>query len=505
MSSRTEARAAVRRPPDGDLIATLRRSGLLREQAYIAGTWRSANSGATIDVVDPATGSTIGTVPDMGVTETRDAIAAADAAFSAWRALLPQERTQHLRAWFDLIVASRDDLAAVLTLEQGKPLAESLGEIDYAASFVEWFAEGAKRLDGAVIASHLPNRLMTVRREPVGVVACVTPWNFPAAMLTRKAAAALGAGCTVVARPAGETPFTALALAELADRAGMPAGVFNVVTGAPEPIVGELCASPVVRALSFTGSTEVGKKLLRQGADTVKRMSMEFGGHAPFIVFPDVDLDDAVAAAVVAKFQTSGQDCLAANRIFVNDAIYDAFLAAFAKRVAALKVGNGFAPGVEIGPLMSARAVAKCEAHVADALAKGGRLLAGGREHPLGGTFFSPTVIADATDDMAVFREETFGPVAAVSRFSAEAEVIRRANATRYGLVAYLHAADHGVIQRVSGALAFGMVAVNCVKITGAPVPFGGMKESGLGREGGRHGFDEFTDIKYVCTAWQAA
>lgn len=503
MSSRTDRRAARQR--EESLADGLRREGLLRETAYVAGAWRAAASGATVTVTDPATGETIGSVPDMGVAETREAIDAAEAAFPAWSALLPQERSRHLRRWFDLIVTHRDDLAALMTLEQGKPLAEAKAEIDYAASFVEWFAEEAKRLDGEVVASHLPNRLMTVRREPVGVVACVTPWNFPAAMLTRKAAAALGCGCTVVARPAGETPFSALALAALAERAGIPPGVFSVVTGAAEAIVGELCGSPAVRAVSFTGSTEIGKRLLRQGADTVKRMAMELGGHAPFVVFPDVDVDLAAEAAVAAKFQTTGQDCLAANRIFVHEAIHDAFLARFAERVKALRVGNGFAPGVDVGPLMHDRAVAKCEAHVADALAKGGRLIVGGKRHALGGSFFEPTVIADATDHMAIFTEETFGPVAAVSRFATEAEVIRRANATRYGLVAYLYARDHDAIQRVSAGLRFGMVAVNCVKITGAPIPFGGVRESGLGREGGRHGFDEFTDLKYVCAAWNAA
>jgi len=341
---------------------------LFREFAYFAGKWRAADSGATLAVTDPATGDVVGHVPDMGVAETRLAIRAAEAAFPAWRAKLPQERAAILRAWHDGVIANRDDLAAIMTLEQGKPLAEARAEIDYAASFIEWFAEEAKRQNGEVIASHRPNRRMTVRREPVGVVACVTPWNFPAAMITRKAAAALAAGCTVVVRPASETPFSALALAEFAERAGMPAGVFSVITGHAQTVVGELCASPVVRAVSFTGSTEVGKRLLRQGADTVKRMSMELGGHAPFILFPDADLGEAVEAALAAKFQTSGQDCLAANRFYVHDTIYEAFLARFAERVKALKVGNGFEPGVEIGPLMHRRAAARCAAHVADAL-----------------------------------------------------------------------------------------------------------------------------------------
>jgi aspartate-semialdehyde dehydrogenase len=489
----------------GSAMARLSDPRLLREFAYIDGRWCSAASGATIEVTDPATGEIIGRVPDMGVAETREAIAAADAAFKPWRALLPQQRAKTLRAWHDLILENREDLAVLITLEQGKPLAESRGEIDYAASFVEWFAEEAKRLDGEMPASHLPNRLMTVRHEPVGVAAAVTPWNFPSAMITRKAAAALAAGCTMVVRPASETPFSALALAELGERADIPRGVLSVITGGPEPIVGELCVNPLVRALSFTGSTEIGKRLIRQSAGTVKRMAMELGGHAPFIVFPDVDLDEAVDAAIAAKFQTSGQDCLAANRIFVHAEIYEAFVDRFARRVTGLKVGNGFDQGIEIGPLMHERAVAKCQAHVADALHHGARLLAGGCSHELGGLFYAPTVLADADERMAIFRGETFGPVAAVARFETEAEVVARANATEYGLAAYLFTRDHARVCRLSDALAYGMVAVNCVKMTGAPIPFGGVKESGLGREGGRHGIHEFTELKYVCAAYRPA
>jgi succinate-semialdehyde dehydrogenase len=476
---------------------------LFRELAFIDGKWRSAESGARLPVTDPATGNFIGTVANMGVAETRGAIAAAEAAFPAWRAKLPQDRAKILRNWHDLMMAHRDDLAKIMTLEQGKPLAESLAEIDYAASFLEWFGEEAKRLGGDIIASHLPNRQMTARREPLGVAAAITPWNFPSAMITRKAGAALGAGCTLVVRPASETPFSALALAELAGRAGVPPGVLSVVTGEAEEIVRELCANPAVRAVSFTGSTEVGKRLIRLGADTVKRMSMELGGHAPFIVFPDVDLNEAVEAAAAAKFQTSGQDCLAANRIFVHGQIYEEFLSRFAARVAALRVGNGFEPGAEIGPLMHERAAAKCAAHVSDALAKGGRLLVGGGRHELGGLFFAPTVIADATDEMLIFREETFGPVAAVSSFTDEDEVIRRASATNYGLIAYLFITNQHTMHRVCNALPFGMVAVNCASVTGAPIPFGGFMESGLGREGGGYGFDAFTDIKYVCAAYR--
>jgi aspartate-semialdehyde dehydrogenase len=478
---------------------------LFREFAFVGGRWRAADGGACIAVTDPATGETIGHVPDLGIAETREAIDAVERAFAPWRALLPQERAKILRKWHDLIAANREDLATLITLEQGKPLAEARGEIDYAASFVQWFAEEARRLDGEMPMSHLPNRLMTVRREPVGVVAAVTPWNFPSAMITRKAAAALAAGCTVVVRPASETPFSALALAELAERAGFPPGVFSVVTGAPEPIVAELCANPLVRAVSFTGSTEIGKRLLRQGADTVKRMSMELGGHAPFIVFSDVDLEEAVEAAVAAKFQTSGQDCLAANRIFVHADIYDPFVARFAERAKALKVGNGFADGVEVGPLMHERAVGKCQAHVDDAVERGARLVAGGRKHVLGGLFYEPTVLAGCDEQMAIFREETFGPVAAIAGFETEAEVVQRANATEYGLAAYLYTRDHDRICRLTETLAAGMVAVNCVKMTGHPIPFGGIKQSGLGREGGRHGIEEFTQLKYVCAAYRAA
>ncbi|MBA3520459.1 MAG: NAD-dependent succinate-semialdehyde dehydrogenase [Rhizobiales bacterium] len=478
---------------------------LFREFALIGGRWRTARSGATVEVTDPATGEVIGYVPDMGASETRQAIGAAQAAFGPWRSLPPQERSRIMRAWHDLMMANREDLAILMTLEQGKPLAESRGEIDYAASFVEWFAEEAKRIDGETPTSHLPNRHMSVRREPVGVTAAVTPWNFPSAMITRKAAAALAAGCTMVVRPASETPFSALALAELGERAGIPAGVFSVVTGAPEPIVGELCANPLVRAVSFTGSTEIGRKLLRQGADTVKRMSMELGGHAPFILFPDVDLDEGVEAALAAKFQTTGQDCLAANRFFVHADIYEDFVQRFATRVKALKVGNGFEPGVEVGPLMHERAVTKCQVHVDDAVSRGARLLAGGRRRERGGLFYAPTVLADADESMAIFQEETFGPVAAVAPFDSEAEVIARANDTEYGLAAYLYTRDHDRICRMTDALAYGMVAVNCVKMTGHPIPFGGIKQSGLGREGGRHGTAEYTELKYVCAAYRAA
>ncbi|MDX1541909.1 MAG: NAD-dependent succinate-semialdehyde dehydrogenase, partial [Geminicoccaceae bacterium] len=450
-----------------------------------------------VGVTNPATGARLGVVPALGAPETEAAIAAAAQALPAWRKQLPQDKARLLRRWHDLMVEAKEDLALLMTLEQGKPLTEAQGEIDYAASFIAWFAEETMRVNVEGITPHLPNRQMTVKREPVGVAALITPWNVPSAMITRKAAAALAAGCPVVVRPASETPFSALALAELADRAGFPAGLFSVVTGPAEPIVGAMMASEIVRAVSFTGSTGIGRKLLEQGAATVKRMSMELGGHAPMLIFPEVDLDDAVAGAIAAKFQTSGQDCLAANRIYVHDSIYDAFVTKFAAAAKALRVGNGLDDGVEIGPLMHDRAVRKCEQHVQDALHRGGRLLAGGNR--LGGTFFAPTVIADASDDMLIASEETFGPVAPIFRFSSEDEVVRRANDTIYGLAAYVWSDDAHRVARVTEALEYGMVAVNCVKMTGAPVPFGGMKQSGLGREGSRHGLEEFTELKYVC------
>ncbi|HXH04234.1 MAG TPA: NAD-dependent succinate-semialdehyde dehydrogenase [Candidatus Competibacteraceae bacterium] len=496
--------ALPRRQPSArcEALSRLRDPRLLREYAYVDGRWCAAADGRAIEVRDPASGECVGFVPALGRDQTRTAIEAAARVFPAWRALLPQQRAVRLRRWHELMLEHREDLALIMTLEQGKPLAEARGEIDYAASFVEWFAEEAKRLNGETLASHLPNRLMHVYREPVGVVAAVTPWNFPSAMITRKAAAALAAGCTMVVRPSEYTPFSALALAELAERAGIPAGVFSVVTGEAATVVGELCANPTVRAVSFTGSTEIGRKLLALGADTVKKMSMELGGHAPFLLFPDVDLDGAVRAALDAKFQTSGQDCLAANRIYVHESLYEAFLTRFAAATQALRVGPGLDEASQIGPLMHERAVAKCEEQVRDAVAKGARLLCGGRRHDRGPLFFQPTVLADVTADMLIAREETFAPVAAVMPFQDEAEVLALANATEYGLVAYVFSHDHDRIARLSRGLQYGMVAVNCVKITGHPIPFGGVKQSGLGREGGRHGIEEYTELKYVCSAY---
>lgn len=472
---------------------------LLREHAYMAGRWTRAPGGATIEVRDPANGLTLAFVASLGADETAAAIDAAARAFPAWSARLPQERSAILMRWHDLILAARDDLALLMTLEQGKPLAESLGEIDYAASFVGFYAEEAKRVTVEGVASPFADAETKVSRVPLGVVGLVTPWNFPSAMLTRKAAAALAAGCTAVAHPSSHTPLSALALAELSERAGLPAGVLNVVTGEASVIVGRLCEDARVRAMSFTGSTEIGRLIAAQSAPTVKRLVMELGGHAPLIVFSDSDLDRAVDIAVAAKFATSGQDCLAANRIFVQRAIYDDFVAAFAWKIQELKVGGGLEPGVAIGPLMHARAVEKCEAHVRDAVAKGARLVVGGTRHAAGPLFYAPTLLADVSDAAAIMREETFGPVAAVLPFDDEAEVVARANDTEYGLVVYLVTRDAARIARMTAALDYGMIAVNRVKITGAPVPFGGVKQSGLGREGSRHGLEAFTDVKYVC------
>ncbi|TPK12807.1 NAD-dependent succinate-semialdehyde dehydrogenase [Mesorhizobium sp. B2-5-9] len=472
---------------------------LLRELAYIDGHWTASEAAESFEVTDPATGTTVAFVAALDAGQTTKAIDAAARAFPAWRALLPQERSKILRKWFELIIAAKDDLALLMTLEQGKPLKESLGEIDYAASFIEWYAEEAKRLNAESVTSHLPNAEMMVRREPLGVVGVVTPWNFPSAMLTRKAAAALAAGCTIVAHPSSETPLSALALAELGERAGLPAGVFNIVTGKAATIVGRMCEDSRVRAMSFTGSTEIGRLIAAQSAPTMKRLVMELGGHAPLIVFADADLSKAVTIAIDAKFATSGQDCLAANRIYVQRPLYDRFCAAFAKRVEALRAGNGLADDIDIGPLMHERAVKKVEEQVADAVVLGARCLAGGKRHQAGPLFYQPTLLADVADDALIMREETFGPVAAVTPFDSEDEVIARANATEYGLVAYVVTENGALQQRMGRALDYGMVAINRVKITGAPIPFGGVKQSGIGREGSRHGLEAFTDLKYLC------
>jgi aspartate-semialdehyde dehydrogenase len=484
------------RPAALDRLADRR---LFRELSYVNGQWTASMDGRTFEVTDPATGESLAWMTALDVDQTGKAIDAASAAFPKWRALLPQARAKILRDWYERILAAKEDLALLMTLEQGKPLAESLGEIDYAASFVEWYAEEAKRANVEGVTSHLPNAETFVRREPLGVAGIVTPWNFPAAMLTRKAAAALAAGCTVVAHPSSETPLSALALAELGERAGIPAGVFNVVTGSARAIVGKFCEDRRVRVLSFTGSTEIGRLIAGQCASTMKRLVMELGGHAPLLVFADADVDQAVQIAIDAKFATSGQDCLAANRIYVERAIYDAFCQAFAKRIAALKVGNGLAPGIDIGPLMHERAVVKVEEQVRDAEAHGAKLLTGGKRYAPGSLFFQPTLLTDVPDDALIMREETFGPVAAVTAFDSEAEVIARANDTEYGLVAYVVTKDGARQHRLARALDYGMVAVNRVKITGAPIPFGGVKQSGIGREGSRHGLEAFTDLKYLC------
>jgi aspartate-semialdehyde dehydrogenase len=471
---------------------------LLRELAYVNGRWTAAPSAASLRVRDPATGLDLAHVASLGADQAREAVDAAASAFLEWKLLRPQERAGLLRAWHERIVAARDDLAIIMTLEQGKPLAEARAEIDYAASFVEWFAEEARRLSAESNISHLDGAETIVRREPIGVAALLTPWNFPAAMLTRKAAAALAAGCTVVAHPSCFTPLSALALAELAARATFPPGVFNVVTGEAPPIADVFCDDPRVRVISFTGSTEIGRRIAARSASTVKRLVMELGGHAPLIIFDDAHLDHAVETAMVAKFSTSGQDCLAANRIYVQRASYPAFCDAFAERISKLKVGAGLEPGTDIGPLMHQRAVEKATAQIEDAVTKGARRVAGNVPAP-GRLFLPPTLLIDVPDDALIMREESFAPLAAVTPFDTEEEVITRANATEYGLIAYVVTENGGRALRMSRALDYGMVAVNRVRITGASIPFGGVKQSGVGREGSRYGIEAFTDLKYVC------
>ena len=479
----------------------LKDGALLRQQCYIDGAWVGADSGATIGVNNPATGEAIGSIPKMGAAETRRAIIAANAALPGWRAKTAAERGKLLRRWSELMLENQADLALIMTSEQGKPLAEARGEIAYAASYLEWFAEEGRRAYGEIIPPNGPDRRLLVTREPVGVCAAITPWNFPAAMITRKAGAALAAGCTMIAKPATQTPFSALALAELAERAGIPKGVFSVVTGAARDIGGEICANPIVRKLSFTGSTEIGSQLIAQCAPTVKKLSMELGGNAPFIVFDDADLDAAVAGAIVSKYRNAGQTCVCANRLLVQDGVYDAFAEKLAAAVAALKVGNGVEDGVNQGPLIDAAAVAKVEELLADATAKGARILCGGQRHALGRTFFQPTIVADVTPDMRMAREEIFGPVAPLFRFKDDAEAIRMANDTEFGLASYFYARDVGRIFRVSDALEYGMVGVNTGLISTEIAPFGGVKSSGLGREGSRHGLDDYLEMKYVCLA----
>jgi succinate-semialdehyde dehydrogenase/glutarate-semialdehyde dehydrogenase len=474
-------------------------ASLFRQQAYLDGTWVDADGGATIDVDNPATGDVLGTVPKMGAAETWRAIEAAEAALPGWRAKTAKERAQILRRWFELMMANQEDLAALMTAEQGKPLAESRGEIAYAASFIEWFGEEGKRVYGDVIPGHGADKRIIVLKQPIGVCAAITPWNFPAAMITRKAGPALAAGCTIVLKPASQTPFSALALCELAERAGVPKGVFSCVTGSATEIGGEMTSNPKVRKLSFTGSTEIGKLLLEQCARTVKKTSMELGGNAPFIVFDDADLEAAVKGAIASKYRNAGQTCVCANRILVQDGIYDAFAKRLSEAASGMKVGNGFTEGAVIGPLIDAKAIKKVEEHVADALAKGAEIITGGKRHSLGGSFYEPTVLTGATRDMAIFREETFGPVAPLFRFKTEAEAIEMANDTEFGLAAYFYGRDIGRVWRVAEALEYGIVGVNEGIISTEVAPFGGVKESGLGREGSHYGIEDYLEIKYLC------
>ncbi|OHX10951.1 succinate-semialdehyde dehydrogenase (NADP(+)) [Chromobacterium amazonense] len=479
-------------------MLNLQDAKLLRQQCYLDGQWLEADGGQSIAVQNPATGETIGQVPKMGAAEAERAVAAAARAFPAWKAKSAKERAAILRRWFELIMAHQQDLAIILTSEQGKPLTEAKGEIAYGASYIEWYAEEAKRIYGDIVPGPALDRRVLVTKEPIGVTAAITPWNFPSAMITRKAAPALAAGCTMVVRPASQTPLSALALAELAERAGIPPGVFSVITGGSSEIGAVLTGSDTVKKFSFTGSTEVGRKLIAQCAGTVKKVSMELGGNAPFIVFDDADLDAAVEGALISKYRNAGQTCVCANRIYVQDGVYDAFAEKFAAAVATLKVGNGLEAGVSQGPLIDHNAVAKVEEHIADALAKGGRLIAGGKRHALGHTFFEPTLIADVTGDMKVAREETFGPLAPLFRFKTEEEAIRLANDTEFGLASYFYARDIGRIFRVSEGLEYGMVAVNSGLLSNEAAPFGGVKQSGLGREGSKYGIEDYLEIKYV-------
>ena len=477
----------------------LKDPSLLRQQAYIDGHWCDADSAATLTVTNPATDEILGTVPEMGAAETRRAIAAANTAWAGWRKKTAKERSLVLRRWYELMMANADDLAIIMTAEQGKPLAEARGEISYAASFIEWFGEEAKRTYGDTIPSPSPSSRIVVTREPIGVCAAITPWNFPAAMITRKAAPALAAGCTMVLKPAEATPFSALALAVLAERAGVPAGVFSVVTGEPKAIGAEMTSNRLVRKLSFTGSTAVGKLLMEQCASSIKKLSLELGGNAPFIVFDDADLDAVVEGALASKFRNIGQTCVCANRLYVHDKVYDAFADKLVSAVARFKVGNGMEAGVTHGPLIDAKAVAKVEQHIADATAKGGKVLIGGKRHALGHTFFEPTVITEVTSDMQFAREETFGPLAPLMRFHSDEEVIALANDSEFGLASYFYSRDIGRIWRVAEALESGMVGINTGLISNEVAPFGGVKQSGIGREGSHYGIDDYMVIKYLC------
>jgi succinate-semialdehyde dehydrogenase/glutarate-semialdehyde dehydrogenase len=477
----------------------LKDSSLFREQCYIDGRWTDADDGGSHEVANPATGRPLGSVPKMATAETRRAIEAADKAWPAWRSKTAKERSAILRKWAELQLANIDDLALIMTSEQGKPLAEARGEITIGAAYVEWFAEEARRIYGEVIPTIGNDRRLLAIKQPIGVCAAITPWNFPSSMITRKVSPALAAGCTVVSKPAEATPYSALALAVLAERAGFPPGVLNIVTGSAKAIGGEMTSNPIVRKLSFTGSTEVGRMLMQQVAPTIKKISLELGGNAPFIVFDDADLDAAAEGAIVSKYRNTGQTCVCANRLFVQDAVYDAFAAKLAERVRALKVGPGTETGVTQGPLINQAALDKVEEHVSDATSHGARVVTGGKRHALGGTFYEPTVLADVTPEMKIFREETFGPVAPLIRFNSDAEVIELANRTEFGLASYFYSRDIGRIWRVAEALEYGMVGVNTGLITTEVAPFGGVKQSGLGREGSKYGIDEYVEVKYLC------
>jgi len=477
----------------------LQRPSLFRQQCYVGGKWIDASGGKTIDVTNPADGSVLGTVPSLTQQDVRQAVEAANKALPAWRSMAAKQRSQLIRRWFDLCMANQEDLATLLTLEQGKPLKESRGEIAYGSSFLEWFAEEAKRVYGDIIPAASSDRRIVVIKQPVGVVAAITPWNFPNAMITRKAGAALAAGCTIVIKPATATPYSALALAELAEEAGIPAGVLNVVTGSSGTVGGELTSNPLVRKLSFTGSTSVGKLLMEQCAGTMKKVSMELGGNAPFIVFDDADLDLAVAGAMASKFRNAGQTCVCANRIFVQDGIYDAFAERLKKAVLALKVGDGLQDSIDLGPLIDQAAIDKVQEHVDDALAGGATALTGGRAHALGGLFYEPSILVNVSRDAKLMQEETFGPVAPLIRFSTEQEVIDLANDTPFGLASYFYTSDYSRAWRVSEALETGIVGLNEGIISTELAPFGGIKESGVGREGSKYGVDDYVEIKYIC------
>ncbi|RNF85824.1 NADP-dependent succinate-semialdehyde dehydrogenase I [Pseudomonas putida] len=475
----------------------LKDAQLFRQQAYINGEWLDADNGQTIKVTNPATGEVIGTVPKMGTAETRRAIEAADKALPAWRALTAKERSAKLRRWFELMIENQDDLARLMTTEQGKPLAEAKGEIAYAASFIEWFAEEAKRVYGDTIPGHQPDKRLIVIKQPIGVTAAITPWNFPAAMITRKAGPALAAGCTMVLKPASQTPYSALALVELAHRAGIPAGVLSVVTGSAGEVGGELTGNSLVRKLSFTGSTEIGRQLMEECAKDIKKVSLELGGNAPFIVFDDADLDKAVEGAIISKYRNNGQTCVCANRIYVQDGVYDAFAQKLAAAVAKLKIGNGLEEGTTTGPLIDGKAVAKVQEHIEDAVGKGAKILSGGKI--IEGNFFEPTILVDVPKTAAVAKEETFGPLAPLFRFKDEAEVIAMSNDTEFGLASYFYARDMSRVFRVAEALEYGMVGINTGLISNEVAPFGGIKASGLGREGSKYGIEDYLEIKYLC------